>query len=637
MSKYEIGEIAQLYFPNEMFLNDDEIASAPESEKNSFDFTSLMQKLKETRKTTIKYAGKGTTEGLHKSFQQEKFILPRNKENRDFNTNNSDEYDYEKETDSEIELSWRPLDEIALKRKALNRVGNCFKPMPGDDRDDNQKKGKFTGGCAQLLGFPAQTPGPQEEAYMLDRGGSTEDIKSSVKKAHPVDFSTRRKPTQDENDKEYFEVEAVLGGIKDDIKQTLQKVDDINKFIYSKIDSSTREANMDKQNEITRIETNDYQVSECIPGTFPERMIYLRDIVQAPEEQTNHLKSIDWMKWLVSWPIKWKIAYYFGCHVLSFSNKDYSISQKSMDLLENSNTLTIPELDKLLGCYMAYRVISRNLYDISSALNEIYDYSYKFILQYDDLHPLQQKKWKELFTYGALNISLVFFGTLTLEMFLSPGKTSSPVFGCLWNIGFGSSQKAGLAIMLTLFYLNLTKETLHKFNIHVKKEIEKEKEEQFRTAQQSEYPNKLNLKERFSCTNVYPQKDVSDIIVDENDQGTKDYCSALLESTPPFTRNADSLMAQSPLLKKSSNVIASDSIRLAPLSQPEKGKGSWRNIEEVHLIKTSNKTSYDIFFAVLSKILILTSSLLQQPISTSKRLRPRRILRSIKKIVNTPL
>ena len=96
-------------------------------------------------------------------------------------------------------------------------------------------------------------------------------------------------------------------------------------------------------------------------------------------------------------------------------------------------------------------------------------------------------------------------------------------------------------------------------------------------------------------------------------------------------------MAQSPLLKKSSNVIPSDSIRLAPLSQPEKGKGSWRNIEEVHLIKTSNKTSYDIFFAVLSKILILTSSLLQQPISTSKRLRPRRMLRSIKKIVNTPL
>ena len=88
--------------------------------------------------------------------------------------------------------------------------------------------------------------------------------------------------------------------------------------------------------------------------------------------------------------------------------------------------------------------------------------------------------------------------------------------------------------MLTLFYLNLTKEALHKFNIHVKKEIEKEKEEQFRTTQQSEFPNKLNLKERFSCTNVYPQKDVSDIIVDENDQGTKDYCSALLESTPPL-------------------------------------------------------------------------------------------------------
>lgn len=170
MSKYEIGEIAQLYFPNEMFLNDDEIASAPESEKNSFDFTSLMQKLKETRKTTINYGDKGTTKGLHKSFQQEKFILPRNKENRDFNTNNSDEYDYEKETDSEIELSWRPLDEIALKRKALNRVGNCFKPMPGNDRDDNQKKGIFTDGCAQLLGFPAQTPAPQEEAFMLDRG-----------------------------------------------------------------------------------------------------------------------------------------------------------------------------------------------------------------------------------------------------------------------------------------------------------------------------------------------------------------------------------------------------------------------------------------------------------------------------------
>lgn len=626
MSKPRLGNPNKLpHALGRQFL-DENSSTTTDSEKESFDFTALMKRLKETRKTTM--PRRNTKENLLATTQHDlneyPYPINKNNENQNLEMNNSDfdnDDSKENDTDSEIELSWRPLDEIELKRRAINKTDKLFKPM--GDLNGEFTSEKISEKCAKLLGYPLPDYIKRPQRVSLVEKGNVIEFKDYQNQQkslfHNKDFKfeypVKRGHEEGEDDKEYFQVEEVLRTIKEDIKQTYSKVDNINNFIQSRIDTGHKEAKAEEK------EKENNKIREEIPGMFPQKIVYLNHFIDPPEKQPTYFNALMNMKWIVSWPVKWKVAYFVTVHILSFSDEQYTFSGKSYDLLTNTKYLTLSEVDRLFGCYMTIYVISRNIYDITFSIREIYDYAYQYLMEYDELHPILRKYWKELFIYGLMNAILVSIGASAIHLCLAPDGNSSPIYTCLWHIGFGSSQRVGFAVMLIIFYIDLTQEGLNRF----KKQADDLKEQEDLAQRRVNKNQNANIfKDKSTVMNFCKSRDVDEDI--------------LLESTPPL--NPPSIL-HSPLLKKSTKVEQNESIKLVSVSSVEHFEESYVPLLRERLDEENNKSSKTIpsknfLLSTMVKIIVFTSTFLQQPVKTIKKLMPYKIYNSVRKAINAP-
>ncbi|CDO92350.1 unnamed protein product [Kluyveromyces dobzhanskii CBS 2104] len=634
MSEPKLVNMNKVKNTYERRFSEDTSSTTENSEKDSFDFTALMKRLKETRKSTIsrsnlKYLATATQDQLKDisySVKDEHYDLELIDRNIDKENDN--------DTDSDIELSWRPLDEIELKRRQLCRNSKLFKPMAAQHEEFTSDM--VSEKCAKLLGYPLPDhiklkQGQGLEEYNKDREklrkygfndlGAYKGNDTAIFNDEGFNFIYPVKETsvKEKSDIDHPSIDEVLQSIKENIQQTRKKVDNLNTFIQSRITADTREENK------AQAEKEDDSVKENIPGVFPERVVYLNHFVDPPEKQPTYFSALTYMKWIVAWPIKWKLAYFVTYHILSFSEKHYTFSGKSQNLVSNTHYLTLDELDMLLGCYMTHHVITRNLYDVTFSVREIYDYAYQYFMQYDELHPILKKYWKELFIYGLLNVAMISIGAATMHLCLAPGRTSSPVYTCLWNIGFGASQRVGFAIMLIIFYLDLTQEGLNRF----KKQADhlKEQEQLLQSEGHKKAPRSAN-------TAVFENTSVNIGVCPGNVRND----SILLESTPPMMPNLSRLMTESPLLKKSINVEGNGSIKLVSISSiiPTHETQTDAVLDETSGVNPDKNNPNPVKILILDmilRVLVFTSNFLQQPVKTTRKLLPYKLFNSVKKVI----
>lgn len=223
--------------------------NSADTEQESFDFTVLMKRLKETRQSTVNPNAYNTEliqdKDVNKLFRpvvSTDYLNYDGKENKRCHIN-SDLNDSEDNYESDIEVSWRPLDEIALKYKSKARNRLFFKPMDNELRQDSDIEHQLK--YKEAFTSAKRSKDKYAEICRIGKEVSTENLMAT----HV-------------NDNEYFLAEEVLQSIKDDIKQTCKKVDDINDFIKIKLDSRPSSFELD---EI--IVTENKPNSSTLPGS----------------------------------------------------------------------------------------------------------------------------------------------------------------------------------------------------------------------------------------------------------------------------------------------------------------------------------------------------------------------------------
>lgn len=529
--------------------------TSTQTEEESFNFSELIQQLREARSTTTNKQGKFADMKRNYDFK----VLANDKEAHKENYDNSSE-NASTEEDSEVELSWRPLDELALKDEYLRRKMMFFRPM-GSLIDDR------TGQVGEIENERRATCNE-----MLHSGNNSKWNLYNTEKVRNTQSMLKNTLSQ-ENDIEYYHAEDLLKSIKYDIKNTKERVEHINDYIKNRVGSE--------------LGGNGHAEDEVIPGGFRETSSN-RDYLLPPSTDNSTFSStITNIKWILLLPLKWKAVYFSLYHLMTFSDDNYSLIKNCHNIAAGPGFLTISEVDKLFGCYMTFEMFSQNFQSFTCSFKELFECVYQYFLFYDDLHPILRKGWKEVFLYGLLNVMLIVLGASALNFFWIPTQNSSPIYHCLWEIGFGSSQKFGLVIMLMTFYIDLTRKGLKEFEKEADKIARKE---------QDDNEERIRVSESTSVN----QNSRKDYFENQNEE-------ILLESTPSYFTKYWS--HQSPLLRKSCNINQENSLNVVSIS----------TFSDADCVKTSegNVAQIDFdskgFSNVVLKIVTFLSSFLRAP------------------------